>query len=295
MGPQLRELDKRYEGELSRAFADILQAQQTVSSSQSKGNSKEVLSSQDGGLNAEELSIQGGSLLSEGKGQADLILSSRALWEPKIELSDRTTPEKLVGTNSLIISSQDIGTYPVWAWPHVDDKSFQSLRDLYLTRVSRNGITPRGEEYQPASLITDAEQSQYDGYMFDIATLQTGIYHPHSATAPAGSKPSFLSQEATEDFRCFTLQGGDIAVTCRNILAGGGEGYDVQNIAVDGTARHEHGHASGLTNDGKSFVSVTYSKKTFEPQNSVGNGCMSDIGSQPVSRSETMRLAPFRL
>lgn len=43
MGPQLRELDKRYEGELSRAFADILQAQQTVSSSQSKVRLEPVL------------------------------------------------------------------------------------------------------------------------------------------------------------------------------------------------------------------------------------------------------------
>lgn len=138
------------------------------------------------------------------------------------------------------------------------------MRDLHLTRVSRNGTTHRPEnEYRPAGLITAAKQSQYDGGIIDIATSEPEIHYPRRDTAPVESKPSILSRQATKDFHYFILQGGDIGETCRHMLEGGGDGYDVQDIATDGTARHEHGHASGLTNDGKSLVSVTYSRKTF--------------------------------
>lgn len=216
-----------------------------------------------GGLEWDE-SIQGGSLLSEEEERStELIPYSKALLKPVIKLGNRTASQEM-GTNSSIMSPQDSRMYPVSAWSEVDNRRFQSLRDLYLTRVSRNGTTYRPEnEYRPANLITAAEQSQYDGSIIDIATSEPEIHYPRRDIASAESKPSILSRQATMDFLRFTLQGGDIGETCRHMLEGGGDGYDVQDIATDGTARHEHGHASGFTNDGKSLVSVTYSRKTF--------------------------------
>ncbi|KIR42778.1 hypothetical protein I307_01128 [Cryptococcus deuterogattii 99/473] len=272
MGPQLKALDKRFEGELSQVFADIL-LQHSASSSQSKGNADGILSNENAGLSAKELSllgwlewhesIQGDSLLSEEGRSVDLIPSSKTLLKAVIKLSNETASEEM-GTNSSIMSPQVSRMYPVSAWSDVDNRRFQSLRDLHLTRVSRNGTTHRPEnEYRPAGLITAAKQSQYDGGIIDIATSEPEIHYPRRDTAPVESKPSILSRQATKDFHYFILQGGDIGETCRHMLEGGGDGYDVQDIATDGTARHEHGHASGLTNDGKSLVSVTYSRKTF--------------------------------
>lgn len=216
-----------------------------------------------GGLEWDE-SIQGGSLLSEEEERStELIHYSKALLKPMIKLSNRTASQEM-GTNSSIMSPQDSRMYPVSAWYEVDNRRFQSLRDLYLTRVSRNGTTYRPEnEYRPANLITAAEQSQYDGSIIDIATSEPEIHYPLRDIASAESKPSILSRQATMDFLRFTLQGDDIGETCRHMIEDGGDGYDVQDIATDGTARHEHGHASGFTNDGKSLVSVTYSRKTF--------------------------------
>lgn len=206
-------------------------------------------------------------MLSEEGRSTELIPYSKALLKPVIELSNRIASEEM-GTNSSIMSPQDSQMYPVSTWVDVDNRRFQSLRDLYLTRVSRSGITRRPEnEYRPANLITAAEQSQYDGSVIDIATSESEIHYPRRRdTVPAESKPSIiLSRQSTMDFHLFILQGGDIGETCRRMLEGGGDGYDVQDIATDGTARHEHGHASGFTNDGQSLVSVTYSRKTFGP------------------------------
>ncbi|ADV21909.1 Hypothetical Protein CGB_D5190C [Cryptococcus gattii WM276] len=274
MGPQLKALDKRFEGELSQVLADILLQHSTSSSFRSKGNADGILSNENAGVSAKELyllgrlewdeSIQGGSLLSEEGRSTELIPYSKALLKPLIELSNRTASEEM-GTNPSIMSPQDSRMYPVSGWSEVDNRRFQSLRDLYLTRVSRNGTTYRPEkEYRPAGLITADELSQYDGSIIDIATSEPEIHYPRRDTAPAESKLSIiLSRQATVDFHRFILQGGDIGETCRRMLEGGGDGYDVQDIATDGTARHEHGHASGFTNDGKSLVSVTYSRKTF--------------------------------
>lgn len=159
-----------------------------------------------------------------------------------------------MGTNSSIISSQDIGTYPVWAWPHVDDKSFQSLRDLYLLASLQ---MPNSLNTMGTCLIL--RPLKRESIILIVLLLLQGLslhfFHKKRQRTSAVSpyKEAILQWHA------------------------------VIFLPVEGKAMMYK--TSPLMG----------SKKTFEPQNSVGNGCMSDIGSQPVSRSETMRFPPFRL